>query len=63
MMMILLIFAFVFVFGPIARAYAKRLDGTLPPGVPPPELGRLREEVDRLSAEVARLSDEQSFMV
>ena len=63
MTMILLIFAFIFVLGPIAQAYAKRLSQPLPPGVAPPELARLREEVDRLNAEVSRLSDEQSFMV
>ncbi|CAN5909435.1 hypothetical protein BH23GEM7_BH23GEM7_21230 [soil metagenome] len=62
---ILVIFAFIFVLGPLAKAYADRMNRTLPPPGPPAqaEIGRLREEVDRLAAEVTRLSDEQSFML
>jgi hypothetical protein len=40
--------------------------GQLPPGWTAEterEMARLREEVDRLGREVARLNDEQSFMV
>ena len=62
---VLIIFAFIFVLGPIARAYADRVSRELPPGtgVAPEGLKRLREEVDRLALEVARLHEEQSFMV
>jgi hypothetical protein len=62
---VLIIFTIVFVLGPIARAYADRLtreSGNEPIGIGP-EVLRLREEVERLSLEVARLQDEQSFMV
>lgn len=62
---ILIIFSMIFVFGPLAKAYADRLSRDLPPGagVPPEEVARLREEVERLAGEVARLHDEQSFML
>ena len=62
---VLIIFAMIFVFGPIAKAYADRMSRELPPGagVPPEEVARLREDVERLSAEVARLHEEQSFLV
>lgn len=60
---ILLIFAFIFVLGPLAQAYAKRMSQPLPPASGSPELARLRDEVDRLNSEVARLSEEQSFLV
>lgn len=62
---LLIIFAMVFVLGPIAKAYADRISNTLPPesDAHRAELGRLKEEVERLAAEVARLQDEQSFMV
>ena len=61
----LIIFAMVFVLGPIAKAYADRISRGLPPDsdTSRAEIGRLREEVDRLGAEVARLHEEQSFMV
>lgn len=63
MMMVLLIIAIVFVFGPIAQGYAKRLDRQLPAdgGATHAEIARLREEVDQLSAQVNRLQDEQAF--
>jgi hypothetical protein len=62
---ILIIFALVFVLGPIAKAYADRISRELPPGSETSlgEIARMREEIDRLSLEVARLQDEQSFMV
>jgi hypothetical protein len=62
---LLIIFAMVFVLGPIAKAYADRLSRGLPAESDSTraEIGRLREDVDRLSAEVSRLHDEQSFMV
>lgn len=62
---IFIVFAFIFVLGPLAKAYADRMSRTLPPPDPAAqaEIGRLREEVDHLSAEVTRLSDEQSFML
>ena len=62
---VLIIFAMIFVFGPIAKAYADRMSRELPPGagVAADEVARLREDVERLSAEVARLHEEQSFMV
>lgn len=61
--MVLLIFMFVFVLGPIARAYAKRLDRPLPPGASPPEVARLREELDLLGARVERMDEEQRFLL
>jgi hypothetical protein len=65
MMFVLLILTIIFVFGPIAKAYAERLSREPGPGAiqSGPELARLREEVERLSLDVARLQDEQSFMV
>jgi hypothetical protein len=62
---LVIILAIVFVLGPIAKAYAERISRDLPPGADPSpaELARLRDEVERLSAEVSRLHDEQSFMV
>lgn len=62
---LLIIFAMVFVLGPIAKAYADRISREIPPGsdLNAGELGRLRDEVERLSSEVSRLQDEQSFMV
>lgn len=62
---ILIIFSMIFVFGPIAKAYADRINRGLPAdsGASPAELARLREDVERLSAEVSRLNEEQSFMV
>jgi cell division protein FtsB len=62
---LLIVFAMIFVLGPIAKAYADRISRGLPPESESSraELARLREEVDRLTTEVARLHDEQSFMV
>lgn len=63
-MTVLIIFAIIFVLAPIAQAYARRLNPPeLPPGADPRELARLREELDQLAAQVARLQEEQSFMV
>ncbi|HEX8271153.1 MAG TPA: hypothetical protein VF615_00800 [Longimicrobiaceae bacterium] len=55
----------VFVLGPLARALASRIsrDPRPLPGAPPEEVARLRDEVDRLGAEVTRLSEEQAFML
>jgi hypothetical protein len=65
MAFVIAIMLIVFVLGPIARALAVRLgrggDAALPGA--PQEVARLREEVDRLGMEVARLSDEQAFML
>lgn len=63
MMTILIIFAVIFVLAPIAQAYAKRLERPLADPNALNEIARLREELDRLSAHVARLDDEQQFMV
>jgi hypothetical protein len=62
---LLIILLMVFVLGPIAKAYADRISRELPPGsdINAAELARLREEMERLTAEVARLHEEQSFMV
>ncbi|HEV2733829.1 MAG TPA: hypothetical protein VGV85_03285 [Longimicrobiaceae bacterium] len=65
MAFVIAIMLIVFVLGPIARALAVRLgrggDAALPGA--PQEVARLREEVDRLGVEVARLTDEQAFML
>lgn len=55
----------VFVLGPIARAVATRVSrgGPALPAPPSPEVALLREEVERLGAEVARLNEEQAFML
>jgi cell division protein FtsB len=62
---LLLILVMIFVLGPIAKAYADRISREIPPGsdINAAELARLKEEMERLAAEVARLQDEQSFMV
>ncbi len=65
MVFVLALMLIVFVLAPIARALAVRLgrggDAALPGA--PQEVARLREEVDRLGVEVARLTDEQTFML
>ena len=55
----------VFVLGPIARAVATRVSrgGPALPAPPSQEVALLREEVERLGAEVARLNEEQAFML
>ena len=55
----------VFVLGPIARAVAARVSRGGPALSAPPsqEVALLRDEVERLGAEVARLSEEQAFML
>jgi hypothetical protein len=65
MAMVLSIFSVIFVFGPFANALADRIarEGAAVNPADPGEVGRLREEVERLSTEVARLHDEQSFML
>jgi hypothetical protein len=65
MSFVLLILVIIFIGGPIAKAYADRISRELPAGSDPgrAEIGRLREEVERLALEVSRLQDEQSFMV
>ncbi|HET7275582.1 MAG TPA: hypothetical protein VFI91_10505 [Longimicrobiaceae bacterium] len=61
----LIIFAFIFVLGPIASAYAKRLSSEVPPETLKrlAEVSRLREEVDQLTANVNRMEEEQSFLL
>ncbi len=62
---LILIFVLIFVVAPIAKAYADRISGQIPPGDPTAgrELARLKDEVERLSSEVTRLNEEQSFML
>ncbi|HEX2094930.1 MAG TPA: hypothetical protein VHG28_21195 [Longimicrobiaceae bacterium] len=63
---VLAIIFIVFVLGPMARAHADRVGRGADPAAFPgtaPEVVRLREEVDRLSAEVAKLTEEQQFML
>ena len=62
---LLIIFLMIFVLGPIAKAYADRISRELPPGadIDAAELTRLKDEVERLTTEVNRLQEEQSFMV
>ena len=62
---ILIIFATIFVLGPNAKAYANRIahESSVEPEASRAEIGRLREEVERLGIEVSRLQDEQAFMV
>jgi hypothetical protein len=63
MMWILIIFAVIFVLAPIAQGYAKRLERPLGDPNALNEIARMREEIDRLTAQVARLDEEQQFMV
>ena len=65
MAFLLIIFGTIFVLAPIARAVADRISSEVRPEAMPDraELRRLREEVERLSSDVARLQEEQSFMV
>lgn len=62
---ILIIFASIFVLGPIAKAYADRISRQLPPEADTmrAEISQLREEVERLSGQVSQLQDEQGFLV
>lgn len=62
---LLIILTMIFVFGPIAKAYADRISRDGPPRdrEAATEVVRLREEVERLSLEVGRLQEEQSFML
>jgi hypothetical protein len=65
MEIVLVIFIFIFVLGPLVKAYTERLNRQLPPASEPTraELAQLRDEVERLSAQVEKLTDEQSFML
>jgi hypothetical protein len=64
MFTILIIFGTVFVLAPIAKAYADRIGRSMPlDDASRAEIGRLRDEVERLSGQVARLEEEHSFMV
>jgi len=65
MELVLIIFVFIFVIGPLVSAYSKRMSQQLPAGDDQTraQLAQLRDEVDRLSAEVEKLSDEQSFLL
>ena len=62
---LLIIMAMIFVLGPIAKAFADRISRGLPADADAQrlELARVREEVERMSLEVSRLRDEQSFML
>jgi hypothetical protein len=60
---LLIILAIIFILAPLAQGYARRLNPPELPGVNPRDVGRLREEVDQLTAQVNRLQDEQSFML
>ena len=62
---LLIIFATIFVLGPIAKAYADRISRQLPPEseTTRAEMARLKDEVERLAVQVSRLEEEQSFMV
>lgn len=62
-MVFLLIIVIIFVLAPIANAYAKRMSRPGLPAADAAELGRLREEMDRLGAQVAKMDDQQSFML
>lgn len=64
MISILIVFGTIFVLAPIAKAYADRIGRQTPleEGARA-EIGRLRDEVDRLSGQVSRLEEEHSFMV
>ena len=64
MSLVVLILLIVFVAGPIGRAYAERVRREAPalPGAGE-EIARLRDDVERLGAEVARLTEEQAFML
>ena len=62
---LLIIMAMIFVLGPIAKAFADRISRGLPADADAQrlELARVREEVERMSLELSRLRDEQSFML
>ena len=61
---ILIVLILIFVLGPIASAYAKRIErGGVEEKRLTGEVRVLKEEVDRLQHEVHRLLEEQSFMV
>lgn len=62
---ILIIFAFIFVLGPLAKAYADRVGRELPPDAKKAlaDVERMRSELDQLTAQVSRLQEEQSFML
>jgi hypothetical protein len=62
---LLIIFATIFVLAPIAKAYADRISRQAPLDSLEVrnELVRLRDEVERLNGQMARLEDEHSFMV
>ena len=58
----LIILLLIFVVGPIAKGYGDRISRGDHTAIGPADgdVARLREEVDRLSADVARLQEEQS---
>jgi cell division protein FtsB len=62
-MVFLLIIAIIFILAPIANGYAKRMSQPGLPAADAAELGRLREEMDRLTAQIAKMEDEHSFML
>ena len=64
MFTVLIIFGTVFVLAPIAKAYADRIGRQTPlEDGARVEIARLREDVERLSGQIARLEEEHSFMV
>lgn len=65
MFFVIALFAIIFIGAPLAAAAGRRWEKEA--GRPDPaslaEISRLRDEVERLSGEVLRLQEEQSFMV
>lgn len=59
---LIIILVLVVFLSPLVRAYAERISRPALGGNAEAELVRLREEMDRLSAQVARLQDEQQFL-
>ena len=65
MSFVLILIAIIFLGAPLAAAAGRRLEreGSQLNQASLAEIGRLRDEVERLSGEVHRLQEEQSFIV